>query len=62
MVVRHAFNRGYKPTLDVIYHLAESRLLGRRHLVDIIEILHRPRAVFFLDSGRLEPSPTSATT
>jgi hypothetical protein len=42
----------------LLYILAESCFLERRHLVAIVESLHRHRAVVFLDSGHLRlPRP-----
>ena len=54
--------RDQKVRQDLLYHLAEARSLGRRHLVVIVILPHRHRTVFIVDSGRLEPSSTSTTT
>ena len=49
----------------ILYILAESCFLERRHLVAIAESLQRHRADVFLDSGHHTPpraSPTTPTT
>ena len=46
---------------DLLYRLAELRLLGRRHLAAIVKIPQLHRASFFPDSGQPKPSPTSPT-
>ena len=54
--------RGGKLRRDVSYHSAEPCFLGYPRRVAIVGFLSRHRPSFFLDSGRLELPPTSATT